>query len=64
MANPYAEEANMWNKTYQRSRNAAYKRERRYVDCCDLCIMGFLKHLIHAFILILIVSFGAMLVVI
>ena len=46
---------NMFNYEYQRRR--VTQTSRLDIDCFDICVMAILKHLIHIFILVIIVSF-------
>ena len=55
------EEIDMWNHDYQKRRLAAMKRRgKQQLDCCDYCVMQLTKHLIHIFVLVIVVSFIGM----
>ena len=47
----------MWNYEYQKARHIYHKKFKYTPDCCDLCLLSFLKYLIHIFVLIIVLSF-------
>ena len=53
MTNPY----DMHNFEHQKRQVEIGKRMSKYIDFFDLCIMGFLKHLIQIFVVLVCISF-------
>lgn len=51
---------NMWNPLWQKYQVDQGKKLTNYLDCVDRLVMGILKHLIHIFVLVIILSFVAM----
>lgn len=54
---------NMFNPEWQTYNINNRKNALKYIDCLDIVLIGFLKHLIHLFVVLIILSFAGMLYV-